>query len=88
MAPLITMNCVTSGHNGNTTERGEAVTKRTDRIDPTWPSWSEEDHPVSELAAPVQGALSPFGEVTFPLPADQLPYQHPHTEINRSDDTL
>jgi hypothetical protein len=61
------------------------VAKRTDRIDPTWPSWSEEDHPVSELAAPIQGALSPFGEVTFPLPADQLPYEHPHTEINWSD---
>ena len=61
------------------------MAKRTDRIDPTWPSWSEEDHPVSELAAPIQGALSPFGEVTFPLPADQLPYEHPQTEINRSD---
>jgi hypothetical protein len=60
------------------------VAKRTDRIDPTWPSCSEEDHPVSELASPIQGALSPFGEVTFPLPADQLPYQHPDTEINRS----
>ena len=61
------------------------MAKRTDRIDPTWPSWSEEDHPVSELAAPIQGALSPFGEVAFPLPADELPYEHPHTEINRSD---
>ena len=68
-----------------TTERGEAVAKRTDRIDPTWPSWSEEDHPVTELAAPLQGALSPFGELTFPLPPDQVPYQHPHTEINRND---
>jgi hypothetical protein len=61
------------------------VAKHTDRIDPTWPSWSEEDHPVSELAAPVQGALSPFGEVIFPLSPDELPYEHPHTEINRSD---
>jgi hypothetical protein len=61
------------------------VAKRTDRIDPTWPSWSEEDHPVSELAAPVQGALSPFGEMIFPLPVDQLLYEHPHTEINRGD---
>jgi hypothetical protein len=66
-------------------ERGEAVARRSDRIDPTWPSWSEEDHPVSELAAPLQGALSPFGELVFPLPADELPYQHPHTEINRGD---
>jgi hypothetical protein len=38
---------------------------------------------VSELAAPLQGALSPFGEVTFPLPEDEVPYEHPHTEINR-----
>lgn len=54
-----------------------------DRIDPTWPSQSEEDHPVSELATTWQGALSPFGETEFPLPADQLPYVHPETEINR-----
>jgi hypothetical protein len=60
-----------------------AKANRKARIDPTWPSWSDEDHPVSELAAPIQGALSPYGEVTFPLPADQLPYEHPHTEINR-----
>jgi hypothetical protein len=66
-------------------EQGEAVARRTDRIDPTWPSRSEDDLPVSELAAPQQGALSPFGELTFPLPAEELPYQHPHTEINRSD---
>jgi hypothetical protein len=63
----------------------KAVAKRTDRIDPTWPSWSEEDHPVSELAAPLQGALSPFGEVSFPLPPEEIPYQHPQTEINRDD---
>jgi hypothetical protein len=61
------------------------VAKRTDRIDPTWPSLSEEDHPVTELAAPLQGALSPFGDVIFPLPSDQLLYEHPHTVINRSD---
>jgi hypothetical protein len=77
--------CAPDEYVDGTTERGGAVAKRTDRIDPTWPSWSEEDHPVSELAASVQGALSPFGEVTFPLPPDQLPYEHPHTEINRSD---
>lgn len=60
-----------------------AKAKRTHRIDPAWPTWSEEDHPVSELLASIQGALSPYGEVTFPLPADQIPYEHPHTEINR-----
>ncbi len=46
-------------------------------------SWSEKDHPVSELLASIQGALSPSGEVTFPCPRTQVPYQHPHTEINR-----
>jgi len=52
-----------------------------ERIDPSWPSRSEDDHPVSELASPVQGALSPFGEVEFPL--DEVPYVHPRTVINK-----
>jgi hypothetical protein len=51
------------------------------RVDPAWPKLSEEDHPVSELCAHVQGALSPFGEIEFPL--DEVPYVHPKTEINR-----
>ena len=37
----------------------------------------EDDHPVSELAADRTGALSPFGELTFPLPADEIPYIAP-----------
>ncbi|EHY89099.1 hypothetical protein SacazDRAFT_02188 [Saccharomonospora azurea NA-128] len=49
------------------------------RIDPEWP---DAEHAVTELAADRQGALSPFGEVTFPL--DTVPYVHPETEINRS----
>lgn len=53
---------------------------RSSRIDPEWP---DVPHPVSELAAPVQGALSPFGDVVFPVPAEELPYEHPVTEINR-----
>ena len=31
----------------------------------------------------LQGSPSPFGETQFPLPADQLDYEHPVTEINR-----
>ncbi|NMO89009.1 hypothetical protein [Actinomycetospora sp. TBRC 11914] len=60
-------------------EGEKAVTPRQD------PSWPEVDggHPVTELMAPTQGASSPFGETEFPLPADQLDYQHPVTEINR-----
>ncbi|MCP2235629.1 hypothetical protein LY41_001448 [Prauserella halophila] len=50
------------------------------RIDPEWPE-ADDGHPVSELAADRQGALSPFGDVSFPL--DTVPYDHPHTEINK-----
>lgn len=53
-------------------------------VDPGWPaSDHDDDHPVSELAADRTGALSPFGELTFPLPADDLPYTHPVTVVNR-----
>ncbi|HEY0640812.1 MAG TPA: hypothetical protein VGD67_24535 [Pseudonocardiaceae bacterium] len=55
---------------------------RTERTDPAWP-----DHdgaaPVTELHSPLQGALSPFGDVEFPLPAEELPYRHPVTRINK-----
>ncbi len=37
--------------------------------------------PVTELTCEVQGNLSPFGELEFPL--DQIPYVHPVTEVNR-----
>ncbi|AHH93924.1 hypothetical protein GCM10010174_72010 [Kutzneria viridogrisea] len=56
---------------------------RPERIDPTWPPVPEGEHPVSELASDRQGALSPFGELTFPVEVDALPYEHPVTEINR-----
>lgn len=52
--------------------------KRAPGVDPTWP---EGDHPVTELTADRQGALSPFGEIEFPLP--DVPYIHPITVINR-----
>jgi hypothetical protein len=54
---------------------------REGRIDPTWPQQPDGGHPVSELAASVQGSLSPFGDVEFPL--DEVPYVHPVTEINK-----
>lgn len=50
------------------------------RIDPTWPEVPDGEHPISEVAADRQGALSPFGETTFPL--ESVPYEHPETEIN------
>lgn len=49
-----------------------------DRLDPEWP---KEEHPLSELCAPIQASFSPFGELEFPL--DTVPYEHPVTEINR-----
>jgi hypothetical protein len=52
-------------------------------VDNGWPPTEDGDHAISELAADRTGALSPFGEVTFPLPADELPYMHPVTVINR-----
>jgi hypothetical protein len=60
-----------------------ADVKHPERIDPEWPHLPAGEHPVSELASPTQGALSPFGEVQFPLPPDEVPYEHPTTEINR-----
>ncbi len=57
--------------------------QKTRYIDNGWPSSGPDDHAVSELAADRTGALSPFGDVTFPLPADELPYVHPVTVVNR-----
>ncbi|WP_018682550.1 hypothetical protein [Actinokineospora enzanensis] len=58
-----------------------AKTTKTDRIDPTWAAGDDDSHPVSELHSDRQGALSPFGDVTFPL--ERTPYVHPSTKINR-----
>jgi hypothetical protein len=52
-------------------------------VDNGWPDHGDGDDAVSELAADRTGALSPFGDVTFPLPADELPYTHPVTVVNR-----
>ena len=51
------------------------------RRDPSWPDLPDGEHPVSELAAPTQGSLSPFGDLEFPL--EEVPYEHPETRINR-----
>jgi hypothetical protein len=64
--------------------QGDPVSKKRKRaVDPGWPQVEAGGHAVSEFNADRQGALSPFGEVEFPLPGDQLPYQHPTTVINR-----
>lgn len=67
---------MTSVHEEDTVAKPPEV-----RIDPSWPDLPDGEHPVSELASPVQGSLSPFGDVEFPL--DTVPYVHPVTEINK-----
>ncbi|GAA2810075.1 hypothetical protein [Saccharopolyspora taberi] len=54
-----------------------------DRIDPAWPKVADGEHPVTELLTDKQGALSPFGDTSFPLAADAVPYSHPVTKINK-----
>jgi hypothetical protein len=52
-----------------------------ERIDPAYPN-AAEGHPVTELTSDRQGALSPFGTITFPLEPESVSYVHPTTEIN------
>ena len=52
-------------------------------VDPTWPVGDDDDHPVTELNSDRQGALSPFGDLQFPIEGHKLPYVHPTTVINR-----
>lgn len=58
-----------------------AKAARPENVDPNWPDLPDGGHPVSELAAPTQGSLSPYGDLEFPVEA--VPYEHPATEINR-----
>jgi hypothetical protein len=61
----------------------EREAQNTGYVDPGWPTTDPHDHAVSELVADRTGALSPFGEVVFPVPAADLPYVHPVTVVNR-----
>ncbi len=61
----------------------EGKTRKTRYVDNGWPTSDPDDHAVSELATDRTGALSPFGAVEFPVPADDLPYVHPVTVVNR-----
>ncbi|MEO9327060.1 hypothetical protein [Gordonia aurantiaca] len=54
-------------------------------VDNGWPRNDQGeviDHAVSELATHVSGALSPFGDTEFPIPADKLPFVQPKTVVN------
>ncbi|TWS30289.1 hypothetical protein FK530_05570 [Tsukamurella conjunctivitidis] len=57
--------------------------KKPGYVDNGWPQGADghADHAVNELAAPVVGALSPFGELEFPQ--EHIPYVHPSTRVNR-----
>ncbi len=57
--------------------------KKNRYVDPGWPTTDADDHAVSELAADRTGALSPFGDVTFPLPAEELPFIQAVTVVNK-----
>jgi hypothetical protein len=61
----------------------ESKEGKTRYVDNGWPTTDADDHPVSELATDRTGALSPFGELVFPLPSTDLPYLHPVTVVNR-----
>jgi hypothetical protein len=61
----------------------EGKARKTRYVDNGWPTTDHDDHAVSELATDRTGALSPFGELVFPLPSDELPYVHPVTVVNR-----
>jgi len=60
------------------------VAKKNHYVDNGWPEIEGDDHAVTELTAHLAGALSPFGDETvFPIPAEDLPYVHAHTVVNR-----
>jgi hypothetical protein len=72
-----------SCQNGSVADNADSKPQKSRYIDNGWPAYGEDDHAISELAADRTGALSPFGEITFPVPAEQLPYTHPVTVINK-----
>lgn len=52
-------------------------------VDPGWPKdVPEGHHAVTELVAADAGALSPYGDTEFPVPAETLHYVHPFTVVN------
>ncbi|MCV7352443.1 hypothetical protein H7K15_20170 [Mycobacterium parmense] len=64
-------------------DSAEGKAQKSRYVDNGWPASDPEDHPVSELATDRTGALSPYGDLEFPLPANDLPYVHPVTVVNK-----
>ncbi|KAA8969985.1 hypothetical protein [Mycobacterium sp.] len=67
----------------NADKKSDKKAPRGRYVDNGWPTTDPDDHAVSELATDRTGALSPFGDLVFPLPAENLPYLHPVTVVNR-----
>lgn len=64
----------------------ESKPKKQAYVDNGWPkddNGDSPDHAVSEFAAHLAGALSPFGDTEFPLPVDTLPFVQSKTVVNR-----
>jgi hypothetical protein len=61
----------------------EGTERKTKYVDNGWPTTDPDDHAVSELVCDRTGALSPFGDLVFPVPSNDLPYVHPVTVVNR-----
>lgn len=57
--------------------------KRGVGVDPTWPEVPEGEHALSEFTTDRVGALSPFGDLEFPIDPSEVGYVHPTTVINR-----
>lgn len=58
--------------------------KKNGYVDAGWPTnLPEGQHAMTELIATHAGALSPYGDVEFPVPASELNYVHPDTVINK-----
>lgn len=53
-------------------------------VDPGWPAEVPGGgHYVTEFTAKFVGANSPYGDIEFPVPAEELGYVHPYTRINK-----
>jgi hypothetical protein len=61
----------------------EGNERKTKYVDNGWPTTDPDDHAVSELVCDRTGALSPFGDLVFPVASNDLPYVHPVTVVNR-----
>ncbi len=58
--------------------------KKNGYVDPGWPTdLPEGQHAMTEIVATLAGAMSPYGDVDFPVDPSTLNYVHPTTVINK-----